>query len=117
MSKQDHFKTTHGLKLNVSETSPFPGYAAFSLGGVAGFFSIPQADMSVDIIFGDIVIGEHIQDTIEWFEETAREINAIGLRVIGCKDNDLRAYLRDKYGFQNIRDGVLLKTIVKIVMN
>lgn len=113
----DNFRTTHKLKINVSESSPFPGFAAFSLGGVAGFFSVPQSDMSVDVIFGDIQKGEHITDTVEWFYEMAREVNAIGLRVIGCKDRDLRAYLIQKFGFVAGRGDALMKSTISETRN
>lgn len=109
MSK-DNFKTKHKLKFQVANMpAPFPGFAPFVLGGVAGFFSIPQADMSVDVIFGEIAVGEHIEDAVEWFAETAREINAIGVRVIGCKDRELRSFLIQKFGFNAARDGMLIK--------
>lgn len=112
MSKQntgDDFKTTHKLKFIKSDVSPFPGYAAFSLGGVAGFFSVPE--LTVDFMVAEMARADHMVDVVEWFSEMAIQLNYIGVRIMACEDAELRAFLIQHHGFKPIRKGMLFKQI------
>lgn len=105
----DDFKTTHRLKFIKSDVSPFPGYAAFSLGGVAGFFSVPE--LTVDFMVAEMSHPEHMVDCVEWFSEMAIQLGYIGVRIMACKDAELRAFLIKYHGFKPIHSGTLFKQI------
>ena len=106
-----NFKTTHELEFKVSEQSPFPGYAAFALGGIAGFFSVPE--MTIDWMVGDITIPIHIVDAVEWFDEMAREENYIGVRLMNCTNRDLMSVLIHRHGYKAIKSDVLFKQVIR----
>lgn len=103
----DDFRTSHKLTFTKADVSPFPGFAAYALGGVTGFFSV--TDMTVDFMVGDIEVGEHMVDSVEWFTEMAIQEGLIGVRVLGCKDAELRAFLIKYHGFKPARENSLFK--------
>lgn len=105
----DDFRTTHNLKFIKADESPFPGFAAFSLGGVAGFFSVPE--LTVDFMVAEMDRPDHMVDVVEWFSEMAVQLGYIGVRVMACKDAELRAFLIQHHGFKPIHTGTLFKQI------
>lgn len=100
------FKTNNNLKFNVGGISPFPGYAAFSVGGVVGFFKINK--LTVDVMIAEITKGEHLVDSIQWFDEISIKSNLVGTRIFSVNDPVLSDALQ-RHGFIMPKPGTLFK--------
>ena len=110
MSK-NRFKTTNKLTFTKSDICPVPGFASFVIGGVAGYFR--AMELTVDFIFIEITIGEHLVDALEYFNELAIQMNVPGMRVMSCNDPALISILVDHHKFTNIGGSQLMKYTTK----
>lgn len=106
---RNKFKTTNELTFSKSDVCPLPGHASFAIGGVAGYFTVKE--FSVDFIFIEITIGEHLVDALEYFSELAIQMNIGILRVSACTDENLISLLTDHFQFTKIGGWSLMKIL------